>query len=72
MVLMMEKKEVALIILPICSHMSVYILGGKVSVREIKNWLILNDEHFQNMLEKSDMYADIESIADDEYQFQSG
>ena len=42
--------------------LSIDILNGKISVSQVRNWLTLNDEHYQKMLEKSDMYADIEEL----------
>ena len=44
--------------------LSVDILNEKVSINHIRNWLILTDGHMQIMLEKSDMYADIELITE--------
>ena len=43
--------------------LGVDILNRKISKKEITKWLRENDEHFQRMLEKSDMYAEIENIA---------
>ena len=38
-------------------------LGGIIKVSEISDWLILNSNYFENLLLKSDMYANIERIS---------
>ena len=44
--------------------LGVDILNRKISKKEITKWLRENEEHFQRMLEKSDMYAEIENISE--------
>ena len=40
------------------------IIVGIITVGEIKNWFIINDNHLQNMLMGSQIYANIEFITE--------
>ena len=41
-----------------------FVSGDKISEEQVQNWLILNLQHFDNILEPSDMYSDIAEITE--------